>query len=116
MDITCPHCKTTLEGDESFVGSDVTCPACNRVFSVPKLVASKQGPAVSKPIAVSVIPVGVAPRGIPAGKRKKKGIVIGVAAGVLVVLVLFVFLARERTYRARHLYRTVAENSFQDWS
>ena len=110
MDIICPHCKTTLEGGESFVGSDVTCPACNRDFSVPKLVA--QGLAVPKPIAVSVVPVGVSPRGIPAGKRKKKGIVIGVVVGVLAALALFVFLGRERTYRAQHLYRTVAENCF----
>ncbi len=39
IDITCPHCRQTLEGDESIVGETVTCPGCNRDFVVPKIVS-----------------------------------------------------------------------------
>lgn len=39
MDITCPHCRQTLEGETVNPGDAVVCPACNREFSVPKLVA-----------------------------------------------------------------------------
>ena len=41
MDITCPHCHQTLEGDSSLVGETVTCPGCNREFVVPKIVSIK---------------------------------------------------------------------------
>ncbi len=40
MDITCPHCHQTLEGEDSLVGESVTCPGCNKTFVVPKLVVS----------------------------------------------------------------------------
>ena len=44
MDITCPHCRQTLEGDPSLAGETVTCPGCNRVFSVPKLLVVTPSP------------------------------------------------------------------------
>ena len=44
MDIICPHCRQTLEGDGSLVGADVMCPSCNRAFTVPKLVAGNSFP------------------------------------------------------------------------
>ena len=35
MDIICPHCKTTLEGDDSLVGEIVNCPKCLKTFRIP---------------------------------------------------------------------------------
>ncbi|MBR5436820.1 MAG: SUMF1/EgtB/PvdO family nonheme iron enzyme, partial [Muribaculaceae bacterium] len=36
MDIICPHCKTTLECDESLVGEIVNCPKCLQMFEIEK--------------------------------------------------------------------------------
>ncbi len=46
MDITCPHCRQTLEGDASLIGQTVTCPGCKQTFTVPKLMVDTPSPIV----------------------------------------------------------------------
>lgn len=72
MDITCPYCKQTLEGDESLVGEVVRCPGCERSFTIvaeqapcsstlepnPKLTSSDK--AVSSNREWWVLSVGIA--------------------------------------------------------
>ncbi len=71
MDITCPYCKQTLEGDETFVGQSVACPACNREFIVTK-------PATATPVAVA--------QAVPATKKRKS------KAGAIAILVVVALL------------------------
>ena len=35
LTITCPHCNTQLTADEQYVGSQVACPSCGQIFTIP---------------------------------------------------------------------------------
>lgn len=71
MDITCPHCRQTLEGDSVSPGDDVVCPACNREFSIPRLVAlgpdrsgfnsrrAQRKPQLAKRMSFAIVLVGL---------------------------------------------------------
>ena len=80
MDITCPYCKQTLEGDESFVGQSVGCPACNRKFVVPDPKAAHSVAPVVRPAPV-------------AGKTSPKTAIVAVIGGLAALLVIAAVLS-----------------------
>lgn len=61
--LSCPHCDQHLEADESFVGTDVECPSCNKTFTVPAPAAApiplRHAPA--SPESAILPPVEAAP-------------------------------------------------------
>jgi len=52
LKFSCPQCKQSLEGDDSFRGQTVTCPSCNAQFTVPNAPVKRvvvQSPPVAVP-------------------------------------------------------------------
>ena len=91
MDITCPHCHQTLEGDGSLAGETVTCPGCNQNFTVPKLLAVESAPPV--------LPV------VRPAKKPRPGKWIAIGIPLVVILFLGGILARNvlRETAGQHL-------------
>ena len=36
----CPHCHQMLQAESSLAGATVSCPSCNKTFTVPRIVAT----------------------------------------------------------------------------
>ena len=55
LDVSCPHCGTVLECDDSLLGQQCDCPACGKPF-VLQAAAETPAPAVPEPAPVADLP------------------------------------------------------------
>lgn len=91
MDIICPHCKTTLEGDESLVGEIVDCPNCKKAFECKKGVLNEEefdsAVADAHQVGSDSSPKNPSPKphNRPPHNRIRRNIIIGVGVVLLVL-------------------------------
>ena len=81
---SCPQCNQQIECDESYSGSQINCPSCQKVIAVPQA----PGSAAPPPTSVSHRPAYEAPPPKPKSKALRNVLVITASIIVLIGLAL----------------------------